>query len=113
LLAAAVVFILYHRSIKSAGVAAPLLVFLLLLKSMSWTMYWYILLLPALILIFSQWRRWAIVLSLAYALACGRSLFHLRADFDHDLINVHTNDVYRICLWVCDPQTPPLARPGN
>lgn len=100
LLFAVLAFMGRHR--REAWQATPLLFFLLLLKSMKWAVYWYMLIVPAFLLRMTRWPRWAWVFVLLYALGCAHSIAMLKWNFAYDLKNGETYGYYQNCVWTCD-----------
>lgn len=77
--------------------ALPCLLFWIMLKSLSWVMNWYLILVPALTFALWRHRRWMVLLLVFYWLQCGQQVASCVGD--DDMEDTPTVERFRQVIW--------------
>ena len=86
--------------------ALPSASFWLLIKSLSWVMNWYMILLPGLVLALWRHRRWMMVMMVFYWLQCGQQISRYIGKGDDDMEDTEDITRFHDALWHYDYRTP-------
>lgn len=95
-------FLARGKFLKKFPQALPTLGFWLLIKSASWVMNWYLLLLPACSFTLWRYRRLVIALFVIYWLQCGQQLSSVIGDMHIE--EQATISHFKKCIWSADYQ---------
>ncbi len=99
------VLLMVRRSARPADAikTSPLAAFTILLKSLNWGQFWYVIAMPAFVLALPPLRRGALMLLILYALFDGNSVMHLLGYRSYGpREHRETVDRFTECLFTCD-----------